>query len=165
MKKVLFIACAILIIAAAFQATKMVSAAQHESQNDSRMLIAAAGATLELQPIVIRKQNDENNIRVRIKNTGTVAAGSLKDNLVVYLRVKHPKTGKWVELQKWSNIDSIKPGDTISRDRTPVKSVDSEMLSDKFTVQAEIVLKKPGTTTISKAIVENSYPEDAVKNP
>ncbi|MHC9544862.1 MAG: hypothetical protein AB9903_35555 [Vulcanimicrobiota bacterium] len=165
MKKFLIIAFAILILAVAFQATKMVSAAQDMSQDDSSMLLAAAGATLELQPIVIRKKNDENNIRVRVKNTGAVAASGLKDNLVIYLRVKHPTTGKWVELQKWSNIDSIKPGDTVSRDRTPVKATDSEMLSDKFTLQAEIVLKKAGTTKISKAIVENSYPEDSVKNP
>ncbi len=165
MKKILIIAFAILILAVAFQATRMVSASPDVSQDDSRMLLAAAGTTLELQPIIIRKKNDENNIRVRVKNTGAVAAAGLKDNLVVILRVKHPKTGKWVELQKWSNIDSIKPGDTVARDRTPVKSVDSEMLSDKFTLQAEIVLKKPGSIKISKAIIENSYPEDSVKNP
>ncbi len=109
MKKLLIIACAILILAVAFQASKMASAAQDVTQDDSRMLLSAAGATLELQDIVIRKKNDENNIRVRIKN--------------------------------------------------------SEMLSDKFTLQAEIVLKKPGTIKISKAKVENSYPEDSVKNP
>jgi hypothetical protein len=167
MKKFLIIAFAILILCAAFQASKMASAAaaQDTSQADGRMLFSAAGATLELQPIVIRKKNDEYNLRVRVKNTAAVSASGLKGNLVVYLRVKHPKTGEWVELQKWSNIESIKAGETVSRDRTPVKAVDSEMLTDKFTVQAEIVLSKPGTTKISKATVENSYPEDAVTNP
>jgi len=167
MKKFLIIAFAILILAVAFQATRMVSASQDVSQDDSSMLLAAAGANLELQDIVIRKNESgpQINFRVRVKNTGTVAAANLKNNLVVYLRVKNDKTGNWDELQKWSNIDSIKAGETVARDRTPVKSTNIDVLSNEFTLQAEIVLKKPGKITISKAKIEGTYPVDKVKNP
>jgi hypothetical protein len=162
MKKLLLIAFAILILAAAFQSTKMVSAAQ-----DDNRVVLAKGANLELQDIVIRKfeQGPQVNFRVRVKNTGPVSAANLKDNLVVYLRVKNVKTGAWDELQKWSNIDSIKSGDTVARDRTPVKSTNIDVLSNEFTLQAEIVLTTPGNITISKSIIEGTFPVDSVKNP
>ncbi|MDQ7827080.1 MAG: hypothetical protein RDV48_30060 [Candidatus Eremiobacteraeota bacterium] len=165
MKKVLLIALAILILAVAFQATKTVSAAQ---DNSGALLSAAAkGGVLELQDIVIRKNatGKDINFRVRVKNTGTVAATKMKDNLVIYLRVKNAKTGAWDELQKWSNIDVIKPGETVSRDRTPGDSKNIDVLSNEFTLQAEIVLKTPGTTKIAKAKLEGTYPVDSVKNP
>ncbi|MDQ7825111.1 MAG: hypothetical protein RDV48_20080 [Candidatus Eremiobacteraeota bacterium] len=172
-KKLLIIALAILIVAAAFQTAKVASAAmvlstvEDDSPQDSRMLISKVGANLELQDIVIRKfgEGPEVNFRVRVKNTGTISAGNLADNLVVYLRVKNPTTGNWDELQKWTNIDSIKAGETVARDRTPVKSVNSEVLSNAFTLQAEIVLQRPGKVTISKGIIEGTYPIDSIKQP
>jgi hypothetical protein len=166
MKKLIIIAFAIIILALAFQATKS-SASQAVAQDDSMTLIAAAGANLEIQDIVIRKfeKGPEINFRVRVKNTGTLSASSLKDNLIVYLRVKNEKTGAWDLLQKWSNIDSIKAGDIVARDRTPVKATNIDVLSNSFTLQAEIVLLKPGKITISKKIIEGTYPVDSVKNP
>lgn len=161
MKKFLIIAFAVLILVAAFQVAKVTSAAQ----DDSAMLSPATGAVLELQPLVNRKQNDEINFRVRVKNIGTMSANNLNHNLVLFLRVKNEKTGQWDELQKWSNIHSIKVGDTVARDRTPVKSTNIDVLSERFTLQAEIVLTKPGNITISKSIVESTYPEDSIKNP
>lgn len=166
MKKLLLVGLAILIFAVAFQATKMASAAQDDS---GRMLSAATSAakaaTLELQDIVIRKKGDEINFRVRVKNTGTVAATKMKNNLVVYLRVKNATTGAWDELQKWSNIDVIKAGETVARDRTPVKATNIDVNSTEFTLQAEIVLKTPGKIKIGKAKIEGTYPVDSVKNP
>lgn len=163
MKRLLIIAIAILILVTAFQATKNVSAAQ----DDSKMLLSAKGAVLELQDIVIRKfaKGDEINFRVRVKNTGTMSAAKLKDNLTVYLRVKNAKTGEWDLLQKWSNIDSIKAGETVARDRTPVKSLNADVISNAFVLQAEIVLKTPGNVTISKSKIEGTYPIDSIKNP
>lgn len=163
MKKLLFVALVILILATAFQATKTVSAAQ----DDSKMLLSAKGAVLQLQDIVIRKfeKSNEVNFRVRVKNTSTVSAAKLNDNLTVYLRVKNAKTGAWDVLQKWSNIDSIKAGETVARDFTPVKSTNIDVNSNAFTLQAEIVLKTPGNITISKAKIEGTYPVNSVKNP
>jgi hypothetical protein len=161
MKKFLIIAFAILILAAAFMAAKVTSAAQ----DDSAMLSSPQGAVLELQPLVNRKKNDEINFRVRVKNIGTMSANNLNHNLVVYLRVKNEKTGQWDELQKWSNIHSIKAGDTVARDRTPVKTENIDVQSSAFTLQAEIVLNTPGDITISRHIVESSYPVDSIKNP
>jgi hypothetical protein len=163
MKKLLIIAFAILILVAAFQTPKTVSAAQ----DDSAMLSPAKGGVLELQDIVIRKfgEGPEINFRVRVKNIGTVSATQMKHNLVVFLRVKNDKTGAWDELQKWSNIDVIKPGETVARDRTPVESTNIDVLSNSFTLQAEIVLTTPGSTTISKSIIEGTYPVDSIVNP
>gem|GEM_PF-1327142 len=172
MKKLIIIAIAILILVAAFQVTKNVSAAMiappaQALQEDDTMLISKTGANLELQDIVIRKfeAGPEINFRVRVKNTGAVSAGNLNDNLVVILRVKNAQTGAWDELQQWSNIDSIKAGETVARDRTPVKSENADVLSNQFTLQAEIMLKSPGKVTISRNIIEGTYPVDSVTNP
>lgn len=172
MKKFIIIALAILILVAAFQVTKNVSAAMiappaQAIMEDDTMLLSKTGANLELQDIVIRKfeAGPEINFRVRVKNTGTVSAGNLNDNLVVILRVKNAQTGQWDELQQWSNIDSIKAGETVARDRTPVKSENADVLSNEFTLQAEIMLKSPGKVTISKNIIEGTYPIDSVKQP
>ena len=162
MKKFLIIVLAILILAGTFQAFNTASVAK----DDGRMLLSATGANLQLQDIMIRKNDasDQVNFRVRIKNIGTMPAKNLKNNLVVYLRVKNAKTGQWDELQKWSNIGTIKAGETISRDRL-AKSVNVDVLSNKFTLQAEITLKNPGNIIISKGKIEGTYPVDSVKTP
>ncbi|MFH0803170.1 MAG: hypothetical protein V2A78_12410 [bacterium] len=157
MKKFFIIAIAVLILVLGFQSAKVVYAEQDEG-------VSAAGAVLELQDLVIRKNKgaSEVNFRVIVKNIGTVTAVNLKDNLVVYLRVKNHRTGYWNLLQKWTNIDEIKPGDIVARDRTAT-SKNFDVLSDKFTLQAEIVLEEPGYTVISKKIVESTNPIDSLK--
>jgi len=161
MKKFIIMAIAILMLASVFQIAKAAPA----EPGTSATISTAKGAVVELNDIVIRKMGDEVNFRVRVKNIGTLPAKNLKNNMVIYLRVKDTATGNWRELQQWSNIDVIKAGQTIARDRTPVKSMDPAVLSGNFTLQAEIVIKTPGNVTISRAILEKSYPQDGVKNP
>ena len=161
MKKFIIMAIAILMLASVFQIAKAAPA----EPGTSVTISTAKGAVVELNDIVIRKMGDEVNFRVRVKNIGTLPAKNLKNNMVIYLRVKDTATGNWRELQQWSNIDVIKAGQTIARDRTPVKSVDPAVLSGNFTLQAEIAIKNPGKVTISRAILEKSYPQDGVKNP
>jgi len=161
MKKFIIMAIAILMLASVFQIAKAAPA----EPGTSVTISTAKGAVVELNDIVIRKMGDEVNFRVRVKNIGTLPAKNLKNNMVIYLRVKDTATGNWRELQQWSNIDVIKAGQTIARDRTPVKSMDPAVLSGNFTLQAEIVIKTPGNVTISRAILEKSYPQDGVKNP
>lgn len=131
----------------------------------SGSLIAQGGPDLALDSILIRKIKDKINLRVRVMNIGNMAAQNLGGNLTVYLRVQDPDTGQWRELQQWSNIDSIKPDQEVARDYLPVKEYDPAVLGSKFVLQAEIRLASPGNIRISRATVENEYPEDAVVNP
>lgn len=162
MKKFLIVTIAFLILVSGLQLVNIAYAAD----NTSKILLAAKVANLQLQDIVIRKndKSDVINFRVKIKNIGSLAAVNLKDNLVIYLRVKNADTGNWDLLQKWSNIGTIKPGETVSRDRLAT-STNVDVLSNVFTLQAEITLQNPGNIIISKGKIEGSYPVNSVKNP
>jgi hypothetical protein len=130
------------------------------AMEEGSQLMAAAGAKLEMSDIIIRKKGKEVNLRTVVTNVGDTTATGLKDNLTVYLYVKDD-AGNWKEVKNWSNAEKIVKGQKNSRDYTPVDTF-TEFKKDEFTVKAEIKLAKPiNGVTITKAIIEKSYPKDA----
>lgn len=136
-----------------------------KSPADSKDIqVAQSGANLIAEDIVIRKRADMN-FRVRVKNIGSEAARGMMNNLQVFLSVKDQKSGEWILLKKWENIDKILPGQTVSRDYFASSSADPNLKEKSFTLKASISFKTPKGIIISKESITKSYPEDAIVNP
>jgi len=134
MKKFIIIVIAILVMATTIQVT---SAGELLAQNSTII----TPANLELNDIFIQKLSDRTNVSAIVKNVGTMPARYLKNHLILVLRVKDPVTGNWRELQRWYDINTIKPGETVTRDLSKANTMDPAIMANNFTIQAEISLE------------------------
>ncbi len=165
MKRILIISFIVFLTLLCFMTFACKEAVNAQSPSDSRDIqVAQSGANLIVEDIVIRKRADMN-FRVRVKNIGSEAARGMMNNLQVFLSVKDQKSGDWVLLKKWENIDKILPGQTVSRDYFASSSADPNLKEKSFTLKASISFKTPKGILISKDSITKSYPEDAIVNP
>jgi hypothetical protein len=136
------------------------AATPSDSKNIS---VAQVGANLEAEDIVIRKRASMN-FRVRVKNSGSVTARNLTNNLSVSLSIQD-SSGNWVLLKQWKNIDKIAPGQTVSRDYFAKENEHPNLTTGNFTLKADIALTNPHGINISQASVTRTYPQDAIGDP
>jgi hypothetical protein len=100
-----------------------------------------AGAAVVIESLLVRRQEDNVNIRVTVRNPGSATQ---RGPIVIQLYVRANSSQPWQKIKTWNNIGRLPAGHRVSRDFFEENNALLAALAASGTFEVRAVLTAPG---------------------